>query len=407
MKNIKWPSRPPISVESPVLVLGGKENSLSIVRHLGAMGVEVSCSGGLNNWGMFSSYCTHRHPVPARQKPGEYWSELLLGPQSPIEPGTILLACSDEALEFIADYHEALKPHFVYDEASPQQRHNMLDKLRTLEIARDIGVGAPRFWRVDSNAELDGILSEVNFPVMVKPLDSFSFSRTFGCKLFIVKSGFAEIIEKVHMAWDKGHPVMVVEMVPGPDSLLSSYYTYITDEGRYLFDFTKCIIRRFPVNRGGATYHKTTWMPETAEAGKKFFDGAGFLGLGNIEFKRDMRDGKLKLIEVNARFTAAQELAVKSGMPIDVITYCHLSGQPIPVVNSYQENLHFWYPLRDTLASLQLWYQDELTTKEWLTSLRLTDFVSPLHSIVDLKPSLFAGYDSFKEILSGRLGGVK
>ncbi|MCB1491083.1 MAG: hypothetical protein KDJ77_04670 [Rhodobiaceae bacterium] len=398
----------PFSAETPVLILGGKENSLSVVRHLGGLGVPVSCSGAIGTWGLYSRLCDHRYVVPAGQAPADYWANLLLGAGSPVETGTVLFPCSDEALRFIAEHHDALARHFVFDEAPPEQRLAMLDKQRTLEIAREAGVDAPSFWSVNSDADLEKLRGKVAFPVMVKPIDSYRFAQTFHRKLFIIQSDFSELAEKVHLAWDKGHDVMVVEMVPGPDDLLSSYYTYMTGEGRPLFHFTKRVLRRYPVNSGGATFHLTEWLPETADAGLRFFEGSGFRGLGNIEFKRDIRDGKLKVIEVNARFTAAQELALRAGMPIDLIKYCHLTGQSVPVVNGYREGLRYWYPVRDTLAFMELNARGDLTFGAWLQSLKPDhNFVSPLHSKADLFPSVGAAYAVFQKAVGAWPGGSK
>jgi predicted ATP-grasp superfamily ATP-dependent carboligase len=181
-------------------------------------------------------------------------------------------------------------------------------------------------------------------------------------------------------------------MIPGPDSLLSSYYTYRTAEGRRLFDFTKSIIRRWPVNRGNACYHKTGWLPDTADAGRRFFEGVGLKGLGNVEFKRDTRDGKLKIIEVNARFTAAQELVRRAGYPIDLMIYCHLTKQPVPAARPVKNELRFWYPVRDFLGFLDLWKRGELSLAGWLASIVTFRHVFPLASISDPWPIMGAGY---------------
>jgi hypothetical protein len=100
---------------------------------------------------------------------------------------------------------------------------------------------------------------------MVKPLHSYSFMEAFGRKLFIVRDSVQEVAEKVELCLSRGHSVMIVEMIPGPDDLLSSYYTYRTAQGRLLYDYTKSIIRRWPVNRGGACFHQSERLPETAE----------------------------------------------------------------------------------------------------------------------------------------------
>jgi hypothetical protein len=46
-----------LDTSAPVLVLGGKENALSVTRHLGRLGITVRVSGGANSWGMHSRYC--------------------------------------------------------------------------------------------------------------------------------------------------------------------------------------------------------------------------------------------------------------------------------------------------------------------------------------------------------------
>ena len=162
---------------------------------------------------------------------------------------------------------------------------------------------------------------------------------------------------------------MICEMVPGPDSLLSSFYTYLTPNGGELFKYTKRVIRRFPVNHGGACYHITDWLPETAELGEKFFKGIQFKGLGNIEFKLDKRDGQLKLIEVNPRITAAQELLVRSGLDIAFIIYSYLIGAEMPAREIPKRNVRLWYTIKDFKAYRELRAAGEISFLQWLKSI--------------------------------------
>ncbi|TDJ44038.1 MAG: carboxylate--amine ligase [Gammaproteobacteria bacterium] len=388
-----------IDTSTPVLVLGGKENALSLVRNLGRHGIPVSVSGPSECWGMSSRYCRKAFRVPRDSSGADYWHELLLGPDSASLHGHILIPCCDYSIDFIAHHTEELAGNYLLDDAGPDLRLDMLDKQRTLVLAAQAGTAAPKFWNIEADTDLEGIRNQVEFPVMVKPLNTVNFYRIFGRKLFIIEKRFDEVVEKVRLAQQNDQPVMVVEMIPGPDSLLSSYYTYIDKNGKSLFHYTKRIVRRHPVNRGSACCHVTEWLPDTAAAGRKFFEGIGFTGLGNIEFKHDLRDGKLKIIEVNARFTAAQELLVRSGAPIDLIIYCHLTGQKPPQFSSYTQALIFWYPLRDFLAFLELWRRNELTAMEWLRSWFPHHVISPLHKITDPMPSITAAGGVLEKLL--------
>jgi len=380
-----------LDTSTPVLILGGKENALSVTRHLGRRGIAVRVSGPANCWALHSRYCVQAFRVPTEENPQNFWKRLLLGNTRDLD-GHILFAMSDEALVFLNANRADLGERYKLDDSDPQLQRDFLDKKRTLEIAEAAGVGAPRHWDVTGTTDLEALSKSVTYPVAVKPIESHSFAKIFGTKLFIVKEDPEVLQQKLALARDNNVPVFVVEMIPGPDSLLSSYYTYRLRDGRRLFDFTKCILRRWPVNRGNACYHATAILPETAAAGQKFFDAAGLLGLGNIEFKRDMRDGQLKVIEVNARFTAAQELVRRAGVPIDLIVYSHLTGQTPPQAKQGKRRLYFWYPMRDVLAFRELRKAGQLSLGSWLKSITTTSHVFPLLSLRDPVPMAGAAY---------------
>ncbi|MCB0295601.1 MAG: carboxylate--amine ligase, partial [Calditrichaeota bacterium] len=150
-----------------------------------------------------------------------------------------------------------------------------------------------------------------------------------GEKLFFVNN-WEELEARLEQVLSHGLKVILSEMIPGPDTQLASYYTYIDKNGQLLFHFTKRVVRRFPKNNGQGSYHITEWVEEVAEIGKKFFLGVGLRGLGNVEFKKDLRDGQWKIIECNPRFTAAHEQLVRCGMDISLLIYNHLAGRPLP-----------------------------------------------------------------------------
>ena len=162
---------------------------------------------------------------------------------------------------------------------------------------------------------------------------------------------------------------MLVEKIEGPDSLLCSYYTYIDADGEPTYHFTKRIIRRFPVNMGDACYHVTDWNPEVAELALAFFRHVGLRGVANVEFKRDRRDGRLKLIECNARFTAANCLVTAAGLDLARDVYLRIVGEPFSLPSDYRKGLRLWQPSNDVRAFLDLRRRGELGLPGWVASL--------------------------------------
>ena len=122
--------------------------------------------------------------------------------------------------------------------------------------------------------------------------------------------------------------VLLVELIPGLDDLLCSYYTYLDEAHQPLFHYTKRVIRRNPPGMGGGCYHVTDWIPELCDPSLRLIQEAGLRGLANVEFKRDPRDGQLKLIECNARFSASLCLSRRSGFDLARFVYNRVVGLP-------------------------------------------------------------------------------
>jgi predicted ATP-grasp superfamily ATP-dependent carboligase len=117
---------------------------------------------------------------------------------------------------------------------------------------------------------------------------------------------------------------------------------------------------------GTACYHVTDWIPEAAELANRLFRHVGLRGLANVEFKRDDRDGQLKLIECNARFTASDCLVAASGINLAAFVYSRLVGLPPPKTDHFRTGLRLWDPLRDFQAHLALRRCGQQTTRQWL-----------------------------------------
>ena len=397
-----------INNQPPVIVLCGAENSLSIVRSLSKKGIAVSVVAMPSCEAFNSRYINKKFIVPEGKSSKDYYKEVLLGKDSHKLAGSVVLCCGDSGIEFIIENHAAMSKKYILDIQKPHLQKAMLDKQETLRMAKEAGIGYPEFWNIDSLDDIDNIAEQVKYPAIIKPIHSHLFVREFEVKLLQVNSA-DELRQKAALVSEKGLEFMVSELIPGPDSLLSSYYTHIDDEGNALFKFTKYVIRRMPPNFGSGCYHATKWLPETAEKGELFFRSIGFTGIANVEFKRDLRDGELKIIECNARYTAAQELVTRSGMDISYMVYRYLVDRKNKIdskqntVTSFKENLHYWYPREDFKSYLCLSKSGELTFLQWLKSIKSSTKVLPYWSVADPKPSFI----ELKTTISNKINQLK
>jgi predicted ATP-grasp superfamily ATP-dependent carboligase len=346
------------------IILGGGANALSIARSLGRAGIAVYAINEVTAYVRYSRYCRWLE-VPGDAP--DSWARFLLGPESDRLRGGVLLACSDEAIAIIARHRPELSARFRLEESNPVAQLAMLDKLRTYQAAQAAGVPTPRFWAAQSREQVLALRDALVFPLIVKPQLTHLFERRSGQK-FVVAGDFDQLLRAHEALGAAGITTLLVERIPGPDDRLCSYYTYLDRKSLPLFHFTKRIIRRFPAGKGNACYHVTDWNPEVRDLALRLFQWVGLRGLANAEFKRDERDGQLKLIECNARFTAANGLVARSGFDLASFVYNRLVGRPQPPLETYALAMRLWDPVRDFQAFLELRRQGRLTFRQWLAS---------------------------------------
>jgi predicted ATP-grasp superfamily ATP-dependent carboligase len=378
---------PRAHVLPPAIIVGGGANALSVARSLGRMGVPVYVLNERNAFVRFSRHCRKLDaPIPRAGEEAQVWSQFLLGPESDALAGAVVLACSDAGIETIAGHREALAQKYILDDSHPPAQLAMLNKLATYQAAVEAGVPTPKFWLADSREELADVRDRLVFPLIVKPRLSHVFERSSGKKL-IVANRFEEVASAVETITATGTGCMLVEMIPGPDDRLCSYFTYLDEDSQPLLHFTKRVIRRFPALTGSGCYHITDWNPQLVGISNRLFSHVKLRGVANVEYKLDVRDGQYKLIECNARFTASDNLVSRSGVDLGAFVYNRLTGRPQPPMGEYIRQLRQWDPIRDFQAYLGLRKTGQLTFAQWLKSVaHLQTF--PYFNLSDPMPAL-------------------
>ena len=387
----------------PTLMIGGQENALCVARSLGEKGISVYVTASEDCFAYKSRYCKKSYPVPIGRSDIDYWHELLLADQPDELKGCVIMVGSDLAIEFVSINKAELSKYYILDDFDPEIQIAMLDKQKILEWGKKSGCPVPAFWNIDSLSDVDVILSDMVYPVMIKPIHSHLFQKRFAGKKYLLAEDEGELLINVKAVLAKGLRLMVTEMIPGPDDLQSSYHTYIDKTGKHLFHYTHKINRRYPKNSGGGCLHTTAWLPKTAAMGQKFFQGINFRGMGHVEFKYDQRDNRLKIIECNPRFSAALAISVKSGMDMPYLVYCHMTGKPHSADKTYLYNVKRWMVLADLLALRQLLKLGEITFSQWFKSLLGTGLVFAYFKLSDPMPFVSKFYSDVSSIIRQRL----
>lgn len=367
----------------PAIVVGGGPIAVSVARPLARSGVAVTALGYRTDPVRASRHCHEFVDLGAHEGVQERWLDWLQ-----TAPPGILLPCSDDALELVGRNRPAIEAagHRAM-EANDEVLLAMLDKQRTYEMARAAGVPAPRTALLGPGQDPAAAAADIPFPLGIKPRHAHLWQRHFGLadKVLPIEDAAALDREWARIA-PLGLEVLLTEIIPGPDDAYHSYYSFVDEHGRSLAEVTKHKLRQYPPNFGLATYHRVDHNPEAIALGRRLYAAIGLRGLGCVEFKRDARDGLLKIIEVNHRFTLGHEIVRHAGVDYAMLAYDRLAGRPTASFTGYR-SATMWHPVEDLQTLLRRRKAGTLTVRDWAHSLRCRQHF-PLFTWDDPLPSL-------------------
>ena len=235
---------------SPPAILVGADtvNAVSILRSLARAGVDVHLLCRSRALPARSRY-GRRISLPGDESGRDAWVSYLLSGDSDHLRGAVLLACNDDGVEVLLENREVLREKFVLDISDPAAQRCMLDKLATYRAAAEAGVPTPRFWPAGDIEQVRAHESEYTYPLMLKPLYSHQFKKVLNGK-YLMARDFNELLAGYERVAAHGVEVVLLEMIPGPDDLLCSYYTYLDEDGSASLPFHEAHHPQVPGARG-------------------------------------------------------------------------------------------------------------------------------------------------------------
>ena len=300
-----------------IVVDVGWVNGLAAIRSLGRAGVPVIAVDHRESaLGFRSRYAV---PVISPDPQDEdtfvaFLARLAEELESPIP----IFPTHDEPLNAIARGADRLGERFRYPFPAWEVLGRIQSKRAQLEAAERAGIAVPR-WSADSAAA-----DELGYPVLVKPSSTEGFKRRFGRQAFRcetraeVEAAFAEAAE---------YEPLVQELIPGGDDELYTLGSYLDRGGEPLGLFCGRKLRQTPPGVGTCRVGEAVWVEEVVDQGLRFLRELGHVGLSQVEFKRDPRDGSYRLMEINPRLWQWHGLAAACGVDFPRIAYEDLVGE--------------------------------------------------------------------------------
>jgi predicted ATP-grasp superfamily ATP-dependent carboligase len=294
----------------------GWVNGLAAIRSLGRAGVRVLAVDHRPSALGFRSRYAERFVCPDPHADEERFIGFIraLGRM-------VVFPTHDEALNSIARHLTDL------DVLAPFPAWDVLEQVQSkrgqLEHAVSAGVDVPETRYPGSAAEARAAAQELRVPVLVKPERPIGFKQRFRRQAFRCES-LAEVEDAYAQAEEFG--AMVQELIPGGDDALFTVGSYISLDGRPLGVFSGRKLRQTPRGIGTCRVGEAVWVQEAVDAALALLRELGYFGLSQVEFKRDPRDGRFKLMEINPRLWQWHGLASACGVDLPPIAYADLTG---------------------------------------------------------------------------------
>jgi D-aspartate ligase len=359
----------------PAVVASVFQTGLNLIRDLERKGIRVigiDCNPA--NPGFRSKY-GKSFLCPNPDKDPDGWAAFMVSLSAAIGETPVLIAASDIFVSAIGRHAQILRDHFIFSDKGCALQAELATKEKQYALAREYGLPSPRSAYIRSEKELEEFCEGARFPVLLKPRhhrewEALPSDHPFrGSKTVSAKTR-EELIANYASVCAIVPEAVTQEEIVGPDSAKYCYLSVYGTDGRRLGFCVVHELRAYPLMYGCATLVEPVIDEEIERVCNHFLSSLGYIGLCEIEVKRDIRDGKLLLIEVNPRFSGTGDCASYTGVETGFIHYLDLIGQtPSPVVATRYGFRHMM--LNAELAAFPKYLQEGLIGwKEWIRSLR-------------------------------------
>jgi len=309
----------------------------------------------------------------------------------------VLFPLSDLHVRVISAHRDLLHRYrFVMPEHETVEA--LLTKDGLSQAAAACGLETPRTLPAGTDDELRVAAENLTFPVILKPTESTYWHSAAITRLLrhgllaarakVILCHDAEELRRAHgLIAPLDNRLVAQEVIPGEDGRLVYMSAYLDRQSRPLAVFAGRKLRVVPTGFGSASYVRSQHDPEMRELGLRLLQSVGWQGLVGVEFKRDSRDERYKLIEVNARFGMWDGLSTRCGVDLPYIAYQDALGLPVGVAPDYRDGVIWLDWQRDTRAALAYIRRGEMTPWQWVRSLR-GDRMTAVFDGEDWRPGL-------------------
>jgi predicted ATP-grasp superfamily ATP-dependent carboligase len=239
--------------------------------------------------------------------------------------GWIIFPTRDETVAAVSRHGARLREFFTVPSGNWESVEWAWDKKKTYELSESLGIPCPETYTVSCAAELRAICPKL--PLAIKPAIKENFFYATGAKAWRANTAEALtfLYEKARRQI-RSEEILIQEIIPGDGQEQYSYCAFV-QHGQPHSSLVARRARQHPREFGrAASYVETVELPVIEELSQRFLRAINYHGLVEIEFKRDPRDGKYKLLDVNARAWGFHSIGSAAGVDFPFLFFADQIG---------------------------------------------------------------------------------
>lgn len=365
------------------IVIEGHVQGLSNTRSLGEKGIPVIVVDTTDCIAKHSKYCQSFYICPPFNS--DNFAEFLISlAESKGLQGWILYPSNDHAVYSISKKKSQLEKFYKVITPSIDVIDNIYNKSKLLDIASSIGVPIPKTYYLKTHKEQ---LNGLRFPVLTKGRFGLSFYKSMGKKVFIAKTQkelkiqLEEIEKKLSL-----NEIFTQELIPYNGSNKTISFTAFCIDGEIKVHWMGVKLREHPVQFGTATFAKSVFIQECFDQSIPLLKSLKYTGVCEVEYLKDPRDNRYKLIEINARTWLWVGLAKACGVDYAKIIYDYINGHSNIQTTNYQLNRYWYNPITDFVFSIIGIINGKVSFIDYIKSIFFIKKTNAIFSLKDIKP---------------------
>lgn len=323
----------------PVVVASVYQTGLNLMRDLlrhGVRTVGIDCDPSHEG---FRSFYGKSHLCPNPDTHPNEWVAFMIGLADYLGGRPVIIPAADIFVTALGRHADKLQNHYLFSRDSISVQAALATKEQQYALAAQHGLPIPRTSYIQSRADLLRFAADARFPCLIKPRHQREWdplpegNKLRGLKL-ITADDAASLFAHYTLAEPYRPQAVVQEIIAGGDD---AKYCYLSVYGAGSRRLGHCVVhelRAHPILFGSGSMVEPVIDPEIAQLCDSFLRSIRYVGICEIEVKRDTRDGVVRLIEANPRYSVTADAAIYAGVDIGWLHYLDLITQPVEPVEA-------------------------------------------------------------------------